>query len=64
MNIFKITTSNEKPYTQKVEGKVLNPYWSEPDECYWIVWASDILTKNEIVSILKNDELLDKYLEQ
>ena len=64
MKIFKITTAKEKPYTQKVEGQILSTYWSETDECYWIIWASDMLTKNEIVSILENDELLDKYLEQ
>jgi hypothetical protein len=53
MKIFKITTAKEKPYTQKVEGQILSTYWSEPDECYWIVWASDMLTKDEIVHIFR-----------
>jgi len=63
MKIFKITTAKEKPYTQKIKSQILNPYWSESDECYWIVWTSDMLTKDEIITILKNEELIDKYLE-
>lgn len=53
MKIFKITTSKEKPYTQKVEGQILNSYWSESDECYWIVWTSDVLSQDEISNILE-----------
>lgn len=63
MKICKITTSKEKPSLLKVEGQILNTYWSESDECYWIVWSSDILTTYEISNILENDELIDKYLE-
>jgi hypothetical protein len=63
MKIFKITTSKENPYTQKVEGQILNSYWSESDGCYWILWTSDVLSQDEISNILENDELLDKYLE-
>lgn len=63
MKIYKITTSKEKPSLLKLEGKILNTYWSESDECFWIIWSSDILSSDEISNILENDELLDKYLE-
>lgn len=63
MKIFKIKTTKEKPYTQREGGYILSTYWSDPDECFWVFYASDMLTKDEMVNILENDNLIDKYLE-
>ncbi len=63
MKIFKIKFLKEKPYTQKEGNQTLTSVYSEPDEGWWIVYADTILTQKEALDILKNDELLDKYLE-
>jgi hypothetical protein len=64
MKIFKIKFLKEKPYTQKEGNQILTPVYSEPDEGWWVVYASSLLSKQEALNIIENKELFDKYFQE
>lgn len=58
ISFLSIRFNKEKPFLQKA-----TPFYSEVDEGWWIIYSDYFLTEKEVLSILENDELLDRYLE-